>query len=82
MALSWRFTIYISILKALRRHVLVPLLIMEPCLFKVFFLSLFHFERDRDSASGGGVEREGERESQAAQHHLCRAGLGARTHEP
>ena len=31
-----------------------------------FFLSLLiSFERDRDSTSGGGAEREGERESQA-----------------
>ena len=34
--------------------------------FRMYFLSLFiYFERDRDSTSGGGTEREGDRESQA-----------------
>ena len=36
------------------------------CFFVIFFLRLFiYFERDRDSASRVGAEREGDRESQA-----------------
>ena len=54
-----------------------------PTYLLYLFISLFiYFERDRDSVSGGGAEREGERESQAgsklsAQSPECRA----RTHE-
>ena len=39
--------------------------LMLPALFFCFFLSLFiYFEKERDSAHGGGAEREGDRESQ------------------
>ena len=40
--------------------------IVLPIIYLPFFLSLFiYFERDRDSASGGGAERGRERKSQA-----------------
>ena len=47
-------------------------------IFKILFL---YFERNRESVSRGGTEREGERKSQAASMIQHRAGHRARAHK-
>ena len=53
----------------------------QPFLPFFFFLSLFIFERDRDSASVGGAEREGERDSQAGSMLPAQSVMCSRNHE-
>ena len=46
--------------------------------YKLLFVCLFIYERDRESESDGGAERERENPKQAL-HSECRAQYGART---
>ena len=56
----------------------------EPILEVFLFFKFIHFERDRDSMSGGGAERQGDRESQADSTLSARSlmqGSNSRNHE-